>query len=192
LNNSEWLAELTSGDENRAESAASEVPENSALALAALEKIIGEDNLEKKWWACRALASFTDSRASKLLVGCLDDEDIAINSCAAKGLQIQPAVEAIELLVKLLDHSDALLRRLAGDALIALEFEATPALIACLQGGEQVSKIESARALAIIQDPQSIGALFETLKSGSTMMEHWAQEGLENMGLGMRFFSPEN
>lgn len=191
MNNSEWLDQLTSGDDKRAEFAGSQVPENSTLALDSLEKIIGEENIENKWWACRALSSFSNPRASKLLINCLVDENKSINYCAAKGLQIQPAIEALKPLVKILDQADALLRRLAGDALIALGFEATEALIENLKEGTQISKVESARALAFIQDPQSIGALFEALNSGSSMLEYWAQEGLEKMGLGMRFFSPE-
>ncbi len=191
MNNSEWLDQLFSGDDKRAEFAGSQVPENSALALDSLEKIIGEGNSERKWWACRALSSFSDSKASNLLIYCLGDENKSINYCAAKGLQIQPSIEALVPLISMLDQPDALLRRLAGDALIALGFQATEALIANLEEGTQISKVESARALAFIQDPQSIGALFEALKSGSSLLEYWAQEGLEKLGQGMRFFSPE-
>ena len=49
----------------------------------------------------------------------------------------------------------------------------------------------SARALALIGDTEAIPALFKAWGEGSTMIQYWAEEGLDRMGVGMQFFIPE-
>jgi NADPH-dependent ferric siderophore reductase len=46
------------------------------------------------------------------------------------------------------------------------------------------------RVLALVGDKSSIPALFEALDSDSMLIEYWANEGLERMGVGMVFFKP--
>jgi hypothetical protein len=45
--------------------------------------------------------------------------------------------------------------------------------------------------LAQIGDPRSIPALFTALDEDSALMEYWASEGLEKMGVGIVFFEPD-
>jgi HEAT repeat protein len=59
-----------------------------------------------------------------------------------------------------------------------------------LQDGSKFSRIEAARALALIGDTRAVPALFKALDEESAVMEHWAGEGLERMGIGMVFYSP--
>jgi len=49
---------------------------------------------------------------------------------------------------------------------------------------------DPALVLALIGDPQTIPALFAALQEDSALMEYWANEGLERMGVGMAFFKP--
>lgn len=151
---------------------------------------MSEGDDETRWWACCALASFDSAEAKDLLASCLDSNDLAIQLCAAKGLQITPSVSALARLIQLLFHDDALLRRLAGDALASLEFEASAELIKVLDSQDDYARIEAARALSIIQDPASINALFGQINDSSSVVNYWAEEALNAMGLGMRFFAP--
>jgi HEAT repeat protein len=123
----------------------------------------------------------------------LKDVDAAVRACAAVGLRERPAPEAVPALIDLLAHEDQLLARLAGDALAALEKQASPALIEYLgaQGDtHSIGKVEAVRALALIGDPASISALFQAWENGSIMVQHWAEQGLNDMGIGMAFFDP--
>ena len=110
--------------------------------------------------------------------------------CAAKGLQISPSARALAPLCDLLSHQDSLLRRLAGDAIIHLKFEASNSLITILQNGGHIEKIEAARALSFIQDPMSVRTLFDQLEGAPPNLEYWINNALEKMGIGMQFFSP--
>ena len=53
------------------------------------------------------------------------------------------------------------------------------------------AQIEAARSLAMIEDKRAIPALFKAWSDGSPMVKHWAEEGFERMGVGMRFFIPD-
>jgi len=66
-----------------------------------------------------------------------------------------------------------------------------PGLLEAMQGGDQRVRVEAVRAFAKIGDPRAIPALFEALDEGSALIEYWANEGLEKMGVGMVFYKPE-
>jgi HEAT repeat protein len=59
-----------------------------------------------------------------------------------------------------------------------------------MESGSHIARLEAARALASIGDTRAIPALFDALDD-SALLEYWANEGLERMGVGMCFFSPE-
>ena len=67
---------------------------------------------------------------------------------------------------------------------------AVPALLDLLETGLQAVRLETARTLAMIGDTRAIPALFNALDEDSALMEYWANEGLERMGVGMAFFKP--
>ena len=126
-----------------------------------------------------------------MLAQALTEEDLGVRNCAAKGLELNPNSKAIPKLIELSNHEDSLLRRLVGNALIASGEQASKQIteeFAQLAPGGQ---IECARTLAKIGDPASISLLFSLLDSESHMLRHWAGEGLDAMGLVMRFFSPQ-
>jgi HEAT repeat protein len=59
-----------------------------------------------------------------------------------------------------------------------------------LRGDYPAARIQAARALALIGDTRAIPELFNALDGDSALLEYWAGEGLEKMGVGMVFFTP--
>jgi HEAT repeat protein len=51
-------------------------------------------------------------------------------------------------------------------------------------------RIEVVRALAKMQHPDAIGPLFRSIDDPSSLVQHWAEEGLDRLGIGMAFFQP--
>ena len=185
------ITNLTSGDDQIAENSVEPIAALGESALPALFELIGSPDPEKRWWGLRALAVIRHPEVTLRLQEALHDPDLAVRQCAVLGLGQQPSAESIPDLIILLDDQDRLLARLAGDALIAVGEQVVPALSETLENGSQRTKIEAARALALIGDPSSIPVLFKAWQAGSTMIQHWAEEGLERMGVGMQFFQPE-
>jgi HEAT repeat protein len=187
------LAALTSGDETRAEAAAAELAvlleALQPQALAALHGLLASPQADQRWWAVRALATLPGDEITPLLLQALEDQDTSVRQCAALGLRQRPDPRAVPGLVRTLDDPDPLARRLAGEALEAIGSEAVPALLAVMESGSHAARLEAARALANIGDTRAIPALFAALDD-SALLEHWANEGLERMGVGMSFFSP--
>ena len=181
------LADLTSGKTERAEAAALALPKQKG-ALEKLSELVRDKNPDLRWWATRAIAEFKGEKAGQLLLTALKDADKSVRHCAALGLSKHPNPKAVSQFIHSLSESDPLLARLAGDALIAHGKDATEALIAALETPQMEIKVEAARALALISDTRAIPALFKLLDSDSVLLEHWAGEGLEKMGVGMRFF----
>lgn len=187
------LANLTSANEPQAEAAAVQLVQFGHHAFNALEKLTLSPEPDIRWWAIRALNEFIDPDTRPIFIRALEDPHPEIQACAALCLKNHPSPEAVPTLIALLGHSDQLLSRLAGGALIALKTEATQSLIDCIESPETTNprtRLEAVRALAEIQDPTSISTLFKIYQEGSSMMQHWAEEGLTKLGIGMVFFDP--
>lgn len=190
---SDLLDELSCGEDERAEEAL------SRLAMAGwgpdavdpLKERLANPEAEVRWWAVRALAEVSDDRVPGLLVEALADPDKGVRWCAGLALRAHPSPQAIPPLARMLPDEDALTRRLAGDALVAIGGEAVPQLLDTIQHGMPLARLEAVRALAKIGDQRVIPTLFEALDDGSALIEYWASEGLEKMGVGMVFFKPE-
>ena len=184
------IAEFTSGSDTRAEAAALELAAEGAKSLPLLKELTAEANPDARWWATRALAEIDDPEVPALLVHALVDPDPEVRYCGALALDRQPGEHAIPSLIQALDAQDRLLARLAGDALVATDAAAVPDLIEVMEDGPQLARLEAARALSEIGDTRAIPVLFKALEEGSVVMEYWASEGLEKMGVGMTFFEP--
>ncbi len=184
------LLELTSGDDRRAEAAASSAGMYGADTLSTLAPLLQSSEADYRWWAVRALAEIPGEESNTLLMQALEDPDPAVRQCAALGLSKNPHGRAVPALVEAMASKDALLARLAANALAATGAEAVSALLDVLEGDRQDMRLEAARALAAIGDQRSIPALFKALDEDSALMEYWANEGLERMGVGMTFFKP--
>lgn len=184
------IVEFTSGSDTRAEAAALELAAKGPKSLPLLKELTTEPNSDVRWWATRALAEIDDPGVPALLVHALVDPDPEVRYCGALALSCQPGEQAISNLIQALDTQDTLLARLAGIALVAMGDTAVPALIEVMDNRSHVARLEAARALSEIGDTRAIPALFKALEEGSVVLEYWASEGLEKMGVGMTFFEP--
>jgi HEAT repeat protein len=59
-----------------------------------------------------------------------------------------------------------------------------------MQNGSQAARLKAVRALALLEDQRAIPILFQALDDESALVAHWADEGLQRMGVGMSFFKP--
>jgi HEAT repeat protein len=190
IERSDLVSEFTCGSDQRAELAALQLSAAGTRSLDILNELLEHQNLEVRWWATRSLADLRTTEAIPLLLKSLNDLDPGVRQCAAIALRGQPDPAAIPQLLSALDAEDRLLSRLAGDALITIGEEAVPALIAVMDGGSQSARLEAARALAAIGDTRAIPVLIKVLDQDSAILEHWAEQGLEKMGVGTVFFEP--
>ena len=188
------LSELTSGEDGRAEAAVAALArladEAAGEVLAVLQSLLASPQADERWWAARALAAVPHPAVAGLLAAALGDADASVRQCAALGLRLHPDAPVIPALIAALDDPDALAADLATDALVSNGQAAVPALLEALKSGTRTARLKAVRALATIQDPRAIPALFAALDEDSALMEYWATEGLERMGVGMMFFKP--
>jgi HEAT repeat protein len=185
------LDELSCGDDERAETALSHLVAWGSEVVEPLGERLLSPDADVRWWAVRALAEVHDPRVPDLLIKALSDPDKAVRWCAGLALRQHPSEQAAASLLHLLSDEDALTRRLAGDALVAIGSPVVPQLLEQMQHGVHVSRLEAVRALARIADERSIPALFAAVDERSALIDYWAGEGLEKMGVGMVFYRPE-
>ena len=191
----DFLAELTSGDDERAEAAVEKIAaqgENCADdPIDVLQELQSSPDSEIRWWGVRALASISDPRIVSILIEALADEDAAVRQCAALGLRLHPTPQAIAGLIDSLSDEDHLVVELSADALAEIGEQAVPALVTVVENGNPKARLEAVRSLARIGDTRAIPVLFGVLDEGSALMEYLAAEGLERMDVGMVFYKPE-
>ena len=186
------LAELTSGDDERAEIAAIRLPVHGEAAFTALQSLLHAENVDTRWWAIRALAQFGASDdVTRQLVAALQDESDEVRQCAAMALCHHPRQLAVSPLIRALSDPDAMTAKLASNALILIGAESVSALLETLQTGSQAAKLEAVRALAEIRDPRAIPALMKTFEKDSILTQYWAERGLDKLGLEMIYIQPK-
>lgn len=184
------IRELTSGDDERAEAAAHRLAAFGAEALPALDRLLQSEEADDRWWAVRTLAAIEQVSVAPRLAKALQDPDPEVRQCALLALRHHPNHNVVPELVALLESEDKMLARLAGDALVAIGGPAVNDLIETLENGSPGAQIEAARALALIGDTRAVPAMFAAWEEGSTMVQHWIEQGFEKMGIGMVFFQP--
>jgi HEAT repeat protein len=162
----------------------------AASVLNALLPLLKSPDPNIRWWAVRGLAALDDSRVVELLLSALDDPEPMVRQCAALGLRLHPQTNAVSALINSLQDEDYLTVNLAADALVVIGEASVLPLIDVLQQGRRTARPAAARALAQIGDHRAIPVLFSVLEDDSALVEHWAAEGLERMGVGMTFFRP--
>lgn len=186
----DWFAELASGDDRRAERASEALARLGPRSLPRLLQLTQSDSADLRWWAVRCLAGIYEPGADRALVEALGDPSPAVRQAAAVALRQRPLADAIPALLALLGCDEALLQRLAGDALAACGAEATAALALAAKDPAPAIRVGAVRALALNDDPGAIPALYAALEDPSSMVEYWAGEGLDRRGLGMIYFQP--
>jgi HEAT repeat protein len=184
------IADLNGGDDPRAERAALSLVEHGEAGLEAMLGMRGSNDSERRWWATRALALFQDERAHRALAQSLQDPDPAVQYCAALALRETRPRLAVRPLMTALDSDDAMLARLASDALAAIGRPALEPLTNASRSSDARVRLEATRALSMMGEPDTIPALFNALNDPSPWVQFWAEEGLGRLDVGMRFFQP--
>ncbi len=184
------ISNLLSDDDDIAVAAVDEISAMGTTVLPELYTLLESPNPNERWWAIRVLSAIPDPDVPPRLREALHDPDYTVRQCAALGLSQQPDIGSIPDLVERLNDDDRLVARLAADALIAIGGPSVTDLIDTLENGPQPSKVEAARALAVIGDTRAIPAMFAAWEDGSALIRHWVEQGFERMGVGMEFFKP--
>jgi HEAT repeat protein len=184
------LDDLTSGDETRAEAAVPVLLSMDADALPALLELTRSSDVDSRWWALRVLASSPDCQ-TEWLVPFLNDPAPEVRQCAALGLALKPEESAAQPLVGALSDEDSMVGSLAANALVKIGSAAVPALIEAVKHGAQSQRIHALRALAELRDHRAIAVMMQVMQEDSALLQHWAQEGLERLGLDMVYIKPQ-
>jgi len=178
-------------DDDTARQATEELAAQGSASLAAIQSLLAHEQADVRWWAVRTCVTIQDNvDITPLLIQGLQDPDPAVRQCAALGLQQRPDDRAVLALIAALSDPDSLVARLAANALAATGPAAVPELINLVENSSSKVRLEAVRALALTGDTRSIPTLFNVLESDSSLMEYWANEGLDRMGVGMVFFKP--
>jgi HEAT repeat protein len=183
------LKELTSGNETRAEEAVQSLISLGEEALPALLDLTRSSDVDHRWWALRVLAQSPHARAD-WLVPFLNDPAREVRQCAALGLAIKPAESATPPLVRALSDEDSMVSSLAVNALVKIGKAAVPPLIDVVKSGAQSARIHALRALAEIRDHRAIPVMMKVMEEDSALLQHWAKEGLDRLGLDMVYIKP--
>ena len=186
----ELLADLTSGDETRAENAVPGLVGLGEDAIPALRDLLKSTDADQRWWALRTLAQSPQARTEWLLP-LLDDSTPEVRQAAALGLCSHPDEAAVKPLVRALSDEDAMVSELARNALVVIGKPAVSFLLEVPKDAPQKVRINALRALAEIVDYGAIPTLMAALEEDSAMLGHWAEEGLERLGLNMLYLKPE-
>ena len=182
------LDELFSGDDERA---AATAPLVGAEHLPALAMALAGPDPEARWWAVVALSHIPGDNVTQLLVHIAQDGDPDLRAAALHALGQHGGAAAIPVLLNALGDDSDYLARLAADALVHVTPAAVPDLIVLLKTHPHPrARANAARALAFIGDTAAIPALFGALSDDSILVQHWADEGLERMGVGQIYFKP--
>jgi hypothetical protein len=183
------LSDLISGNETRAERAVTGLVELGDEAFPALRNLTQSSDGDHRWWALRILAQSPRAR-SEWLVPFLNDPVREVRQCAALGLVIKPEDSAVQPLVEALRDEDSMVSNLAVNALVKIGNKAVPALIDVVKSAPQSARIHALRALAEIRDHRAIPIMMKVMEEDSVLLQHWAKEGLDRLGLDMVYMKP--
>lgn len=183
------LKDLTSGDETRAEEAVHSLIRLDEEAIPALLDLTRSSDVDHRWWGLRVLAQSPHAKA-EWLVPFLNDPAREVRQCAALGLAIKPEEGAIQPLVQALSDEDSMVSSLAVNALVKIGKAAVPSLIDVVKNASQSARIHALRALAEIRDHRAIPVMMKVMEENSALLQHWAKEGLDRLGLDMVYIKP--
>jgi HEAT repeat protein len=184
------LADLTSGDELRAEAAAGLLAKRGAAVYPALESLLESADPDQRWWAVRTLAGMAEPRRD-WLERAVGDVSAAVRAAAALALTAHPHEPATAALIQGLNDNDGQVAHLSMRALAAIGGAAVPQLIEAFEGAGQRARINILRALAEIRDPRAIGLMMKAMNENSAVLHYWAQVGLDALGLNMVYLMPD-
>jgi len=180
---------LTSGDDTRAEEAVSLLVSLGEEAFPALLDLTQSSDADHRWWGLRVLAQSPHSQAG-WLVPFLTDPAPEVRQCAALGLAARPDEVAVQPLIRALSDEDNMVGNLALNALVKIGSAVAPSLIEAVKTAPQSARIHALRALAEIRDHRAIPVMMQVMGEDSALLQHWAKEGLERLGLDMVYIKP--
>jgi len=180
------LADLTSGDDARAEQAVAALAKLGESVLPALLELTHSEEADTRWWAVCALSASPHTRTRDLLL-LLSDPAPEVRAAAALALCSHPGEEAVDSLVHTLRDRDALTAGLAGNALVKIGTPSVPRLLEVMNEAQTSVRILALRALSEISDHRAIPIMMKCLnnENESAVVQYWAQQGLERLGLDM-------
>ena len=185
----ELLAELTSGDDTRAEKSIPAIVDLGMAAIPALLELTRAEEVDSRWWAVRALAASPHTRTENL-IPLLSDSASEVRAAAALALCNHPEESAIPALINTLSDEDSLTAGLAGNALVKIGSPSVPSLLTVMSEAPTGIRIIVLRALSEIRDHRAIPVMMKSLSEESAVLQYWAQEGLQRLGLDMVYGKP--
>lgn len=185
----ELLAELTSGDDTRAEKSIPAIVDLGMDAIPTLLELTRAEEVDSRWWAVRALAASPHTRTENL-IPLLSDSASEVRAAAALALCNHPDESAIPALINTLSDEDSLTAGLAGNALVKIGSPSVPSLLTVMSEAPTSIRIIVLRALSEIRDHRAIPVMMKSLSEESAVLQYWAQEGLQRLGLDMVYGKP--
>lgn len=189
INMHELLAELTSGDDTRAENSIPAIVDLGLAAIPTLLELTRAEEVDSRWWAVRALAASPHTRTENL-IPLLSDSASEVRAAAALALCNHPDESAIPALINTLSDEDSLTAGLAGNALVKIGSPSVPSLLTVMSEAPTSIRIIVLRALSEIRDHRAIPVMMKSLSEESAVLQYWAQEGLQRLGLDMVYGKP--
>jgi HEAT repeat protein len=183
------LAELTSGDDIRAENSISSIIQLDMAAIPALLDLTRASEADSRWWAVRALAASPHTQPDNL-IPLLSDSAPEVRAAAALALCHHPHESAVEALINTLADQDSLTAGLAGNALVKIGSPSVLSLLEVMKDAPIGVRILALRALTQIRDHRAISVMMKSLSEESAMLQYWAQEGLNRLGLNVIYIKP--
>lgn len=183
------LADLASGDESLAEAASLALGQEGPAILPKLEALLHSADPDHRWWAVKTLAG-TETAPVEWFIRALADAAPEVREAAALALGVHPAEAAVPALIQALGDSDTMVGTLAANALVSIAQAAVPALVAAYQNQSLGARIHILRALAEIHDPRAIPVMMKAVESSSAIINYWAKEGLDRLGMDMVYIKP--
>ncbi len=185
----ELLADLTSGDDERAERSIPAITNMGLTAISPLLDLTRSEDSDVRWWAVRALAASPHTRTVDL-IPLLSDSAPEVRAATALALCNHPHEEAVDALIHTLADEDALTAGLAGNALVKIGSPSVPSLLKVMGEAPTGIRIVVLRTLSEIRDHRAIPVMMKCLGEESAFLQYWAQEGLERLGLDMVYMKP--
>ena len=179
------INDLICGNEEQAEKAVLPLIELGEGAISSLLDLTRSKDVDSRWWALRTLAQSPLCRTEWLIPFLTDDPAPEIRQCAALGLAGKADESATQSLVQALSDEDGMVSSLAANALVQIGSTAVPSLIEIVTNGKQSARIHALRALAEIKDHRAIPIMMKVMQEDSALLQHWAKEGLDRLGLDM-------
>jgi HEAT repeat protein len=184
------MADLIGGDDERAEAAANKLARSGDTNIPRLKALLEAPDEDQRWWGIRTLAQM-ESPPILSLIQALADPAAAVREAAALALVGHPSEQAVPSLIQALGDRDSLVGTLAASALVAIGKSAVNPLLETFQNANLTVRIHIMQALAEIRDQRAIPLMLNATEIDSAILNYWAKEGLERLGLDMVYIKPD-